>query len=142
MGKITEYPTVDSLDDNDKLFVNVNGHLKQVAKIDAGISGGGGSVGNAKMKMVGWGTELVVDNSNVISFLFMFGGNVYSIWIPSTDEVHLRDLYVSDEQLGSMSITHRDRTLGINFTVTREPAPSKKITITSESNMTMSIWYS
>lgn len=42
MGKITEYPTVGSLSDNDKLFVNVDGHLRQIAKKDAGMSGGGG----------------------------------------------------------------------------------------------------
>lgn len=103
---------------------------------------GSGSNRNAKMKNTQWGTNLTIDDSNVISFLFMFGGIVYSIWIPSTDEVHLRDLYASDEYLGSMSVTHRDRGTGINFTVTREPAPSTKITITSESNMTMCAWYS
>lgn len=44
MGKITEYPTVGSLKDNDKIFVNAEGHLRQIEKKDLNISGGGSNV--------------------------------------------------------------------------------------------------
>lgn len=42
MGIITEYPEVNSLEDNDTLFINKNGELKQIKKINCGFSGGGG----------------------------------------------------------------------------------------------------
>lgn len=142
MGKITEYPIVGSLDDNDKLFVNVDGHLRQIAKKDTGMSGGGGVSNAVKFKVNTWGTQLVVTDAQNINFVLLFGNNLYTIWIPSTNEVHLKECASYDDYVGEGSYTTRDGRTGIAFTVTREPSPSKRLTITSESNMTMCIWYS
>lgn len=49
MGKITEYPIVNSIGDNDTLFVSKDGALSQIKKSDLDIGGGSGGSGIEKI---------------------------------------------------------------------------------------------